>query len=341
MTSKSAQNIRLSDNVRFAEMAAKHYGIPCQMLDEHSGYLCRIGSGAAAFLLGGGNVSSWPVNNASASTLATDKGFSALVLEEQNLRSPKGSTIFLSNRYTLLREKGRELSDAPTIASQIGWPVIAKPNNGSRGAFVKLCKDGDELLAHLSRMGERYDIGLIQEYVRGDEYRVFVFGNQALFSYRKQRGAIVGDGVRSVLELISDVSAELVGHGLDPIDPTSKSLIDAMARRQLTPQSVLPRAATLEVGARANLSAGGTPADFTTDVSTSLAETGIRATMALGLMVAGVDVIVPKENPSAPVVIEVNSNPAVSSLEKVGRLDLAMRIFGMVFERMRVMQAVA
>jgi D-alanine-D-alanine ligase-like ATP-grasp enzyme len=62
--------------------------------------------------------------------------------------------------------------------------------------------------------------------------------------------------------------------------------------------------------------------------------------MALGLMVAGVDVIVPKENPNAPVVIEVNSNPAVTSLEKVDRLDLAMRIFGMVFERMRVLQAV-
>jgi D-alanine-D-alanine ligase-like ATP-grasp enzyme len=183
-------------------------------------------------------------------------------------------------------------------------------------------------------MGERYDIGLVQEYVRGDEYRVFVFGEEAVFSYRKQRGAIVGDGKHAVAELIARLSAELVGHGLDPIDPKSKTLVDAMERHQLSMHSVLPGGFSLEVGARANLSAGGSPAEFTTKVPRLLAETGIRATKALGLMVAGVDIILPKEPTQIPVVIEVNSNPAVTSLEKVDRLDVALSIFGKMFKRL-------
>jgi len=335
MTARHRSNgARCSDSVRLVELAALHFGIPCEILDVHSGYLCRVGEGPHSILIGGGNVSSWPLNNATASSIATDKGFTALVLAEKGISIPNGTTVFLSERFALLRDSGRELTDVAALVRKIGWPIIAKPNNGARGAFVRLCEDEQELLTHLKRMGERYDIGLIQEYVEGWEYRVFVFDDRAIFCFRKERGTIVGDGEHSVAALIDTLSARLIGHGLDPIDPDSKTLRDQMHSNNLNMQSILANGLTLEVGVRANLSAGGVPASFSTEVPAALADTARRATRAVGLMVAGIDLIVPKGAEESPVVIEVNSNPALTSLEKVGRTDIAIDLFGQVFERL-------
>jgi glutathione synthase/RimK-type ligase-like ATP-grasp enzyme len=82
------------------------------------------------------------------------------------------------------------------------------------------------------------------------------------------------------------------------------------------------------------LSAGGGIAGFSTDVPAPLAEIACRATDALGLRVSGVDIfdVSPMRDLSNLTVIEVNGNPSIASLSRIGRDDLVDRIWRTVIE---------
>lgn len=86
---------------------------------------------------------------------------------------------------------------------------------------------------------------------------------------------------------------------------------------------------------RRNLSAGSDVEEFTTDIPAALAETALRAAKAVGLRVAGVDIfdISPARDLSSLVIIEVNGNPAIASLEGLGRDDLIDRIWRTILTR--------
>lgn len=322
---------RLSPPVRYAELAAGILGFGFRLLDTHSGYLCEITYGSESFVLGGGSANSWPLNSAGAASLATDKGFTSLVLSDRQLPTPRATVVFLSERYSELRKGGQERSDAAPIATELGWPIVAKPNNGSRGAFVQLCYEPSELERHLAAMSARYDIGVLQEYVEGEEYRVLVFDREPIFSYRKRRHELVGDGERSVQTLIAEYSTQLVKRGLDPIDATATAVVTRLNSFQLSLSSVPRRGVRFDVGIRANLAAGGEPERFTTEVPRELADLAIRAVDALGLRVGGVDII---RTPTRDLILEINSNPTISSLEQIGRLDLAVTLYKRQLEQL-------
>ncbi len=323
MLSKADFHLRLPPAIRYAQLAAAELSLSFRILDQHSGYLCEISNGHSRLVLGAGSLSSWPANSAAAASLASDKAFSALVLRERGIAVPAGETIFLSDRFAGVRAPGRERADCGALSARLGWPLVAKPNNGSRGAFVQLCSTPSELELHLDRMSHRYDIGLLQEYLEGDEYRVFVY-NGAVFSFRKRRLELIGNGSNTVAELVADYNVDLTRLGLDPIQSNSSELSSSLLSCGFDLSTVPPSGFRFPIGIRANLAAGGAPEAFTTDTSPALAQLACDAVAALGLVVGGVDII---RTARGDVVLEVNSNPTISSLETVGRLDIAVMLF--------------
>ena len=326
---------RLSSAVRYAELAARSLELPFRLLDDHSGYLCEIGKGSRSLLLGAGTINSWPLNSAGAATLASDKAFTARVLSDRGILTPKSESLFLSARYSELRAAGRERDVAPALAASLGWPIIAKPNNGSRGAFVQLCYDEGDLQLHLSKMEARYDIAILQEYIEGSEYRVFVFEGDAVFSYKKHRATLTADACKTIYELIIAHNLKLERLGLDPIDPRARVVTDRLSASGLRLDDIAAKGVEIDVGIRANLAAGGVPEEFSTEVPSPLARLALNAAAALGLAVAGVDIICRGAMDRDPLyVLEVNSNPTISSLEAVGRLDLAASLYKRMIRRM-------
>ncbi len=336
MISVPNTEMRIHANIiRYAKLAADQCGFEFSLLDTHSGYLCRIVNGNKSIILGAGSVSSWPINNVSAANIACDKSFTNLILRDAGIAVPKDEKVFLSKRFSDLRESGREMEDVGALLTSLNWPLVVKPNNGSRGAFVQLCSDIREVRRHLEKMALRYDIGLLQNFVGGQEYRVFVFGSDAVFSYKKYRAALVADGVSTLRQLVTDENIKLIGFGLDPIDIDSIPFMEALKLEGLGPDAIPAMGSRFIVGVRANLTAGGTPKDFTTEPSKEIADVALKAVRVLGLEVAGVDIIVPDGTPHGiPVVLEVNSNPSISSLESIGRIDLAVSIIARLLTRL-------
>jgi glutathione synthase/RimK-type ligase-like ATP-grasp enzyme len=323
------------DPVRYVHAVCRARGWRFELVDRHSGYLAVVSDGRRSFVTGGGRVCAWPLNSATALTVATDKSHAALLLARAGLRVPVGEHFFVRREGRAIRGPGRELGDALAYAARLGWPVFVKPNDGARGALVERVADEPALRRHLRRLARVTHVALVQAPVPGDEYRVFVLDGAARFAWRRTTPHLVGDGRRTLRALLRAHDARLRDHSLTPDGPGSTVLAEACARVGIGPRDVVPAGLRLPLSARRNLSTGGAVADFTAEVPAPAAELAARAAAAVGLRVCGVDLITTGRlaAPGEAVILEVNGNPGVRSLETIGRGDVIHAIWGDVCER--------
>src|SRR5699024_8332535 len=87
----------------------------------------------------------------------------------------------------------------------IGYPVVLKPTSeaGGRGVFSNV-QSKIELKKVISyvRHNLKYKSVLLEEYIPGKDYRVFVFNGKVLGGLDRIAANIVGNGENSVSELI-------------------------------------------------------------------------------------------------------------------------------------------
>lgn len=320
-------------SVYYARSVAQELGLGFDLIDRHSGYLCRLYQGSAHIFIGGGALFAWPVNTAASAALAKDKAFCSQVLQRDGLPVVPTSVVFTSKRYAQVRAPGQEPEDAPALAQHFGFPLVAKPNQGARGAYVKLCHDEAALQAHLKRMSPRYDVAILQPLTSGAEYRVFVMEDEAVFAYRKENGTLKADGVRSVRQIITDFCNLLQGLGLNGPDAEDPGITAHLEEAGYTLDDIPPEGFVLERSIQANIAYGAEICDFTTQAPPSLADTARRAAKSCNLVVAGVDIIFPTESLEEPRILEVNANPGIASLEDQQRFDLAHDLFRRAISR--------
>ncbi|MBR1155168.1 RimK family alpha-L-glutamate ligase [Bradyrhizobium sp. JYMT SZCCT0428] len=313
------------DQSIYAEFACAEFGLTFRDLDGGSGLIFSIASKAKSLHFGAGRCSWYPQNNATASTLASDKYFTGKVLEEAGVRTIGGEYFFLHDRYRAHRPLGHERDDALAYFRKLGAAAFVKPLTGSRGDFAQRVQDEAALTRYLDDVAKYYDAVLIQPVVEGVEFRIFLLDDDALYCARKYPPFVRGDGVYTLRELFTAHNDALRARGLSPVSPgDSDSSLDA----------VLAKDERRDIPGRMNLSAGGTMVleAAPSEAAVTLAK---KATSALGLRVAAVDLFAGiGGEPGAATVIEVNSNPSIRLLEESDRGDLILKIWHHTFSSM-------
>ncbi|WP_135080958.1 ATP-grasp domain-containing protein [Terasakiella sp. SH-1] len=314
--------------VRYAQLAAEALSYQFDLIDEHSGYLCEISNGDRKTYIGGGSAHGWPLNGAVAAGLATDKAFCADLLERAGIATPRYQKVFLSSRYKAIRNQGFDLDETPYFDrfSQGAEKIIVKPLNGALGAHVNVAYNNDEVRRFLKAMAARFEIALLQEYVEGTEYRVFVLDDDIKYSVSKKFPTITADGKQTVSELLNAYNDRMWGYGLDPVNLQSEQLVADLTQMGATLETVLAHGTVVTLSSRANLSAGGDYDNLSFEVEDALACVAKQAAQALGLRIAGVDIIQCHQTGHL-FVLEINGNPAVTALEKAGHLDLIVSLY--------------
>lgn len=309
----------LPDSARYAKDAAEAIGAAFEDLDQGAGYLFRISKGERFVLGGGGNVCAYPVNSAAAYTVSRDKAHTKAVLASRGIPVIPGGLFFAQTRRAALRGPGREAADATVFATKLGYPVFCKPNLGSRGTFAEIVRDGAGLEDYISRVGVDFEAFLIEPVLVGAEHRVLVQDGEAVFHSTKSEPALVGDGRSSLGKLLKRLNERVAREGVSAL-PLSV-LDDAGHVPAAGERVVLP--------CRRNLSAAGDVERVSEDVPEALRTLAVRAVDALGLRVGAVDVfdLSAAGDYSELVVIEVNGNPGLRTLENAGRTDLIRRIW--------------
>ncbi|MEH2521175.1 D-alanine-D-alanine ligase-like ATP-grasp enzyme [Bradyrhizobium sp. AZCC 1610] len=313
------------DQSIYAEFACAEFGLHFRDLDGGSGLLFSVAWRDSLLHFGAGRCSWYPQNNATASTLASDKHFASRILREAGVPALGGEYFFLHDRHRAHRPAGHERSDAVAYFKTLGGSAFVKPLTGSRGDFAQAIHGDVALIRYLDEVMKYYDAVLIQPIVEGIEYRVFLLDDDVLFCARKYPPSVTGDGVHTTRELLTVHNDALRARGLSPA---------SLPNRDPSLDTVPAKGERREIPGRMNLSAGGTMvlAPAPSEKAVTLAR---QAARAIGLRVAAIDMFVGiGGNPDAIEIIEVNSNPAIRLLEDSGRGDLILKIWHHTFSAM-------
>ncbi len=185
-------------------------------------------------------------------------------------------------------------AQAVRAARRIGFPVVTKPYDGNHGRGISIRLTSDEEVAHGYAVAREQSRSVIVEtYLEGDDHRLLVVNGELVAATRRTPGHVVGDGTRTVAQLVEVVNQDPrrgVGHEKVltrlEIDAQAQKMLD---RAGLAPESVPETGQVVYLRSTANLSTGGTATDVTDVIHPDNREMAERAVRAIGLDVGGVD----------------------------------------------------
>jgi cyanophycin synthetase len=189
----------------------------------------------------------------------------------------------------------RRYSEALRIFESFPKPVVVKPVQGSsaNGVTVAIETESDFKKAFI-RAGSICSDILIERFVTGQHWRVTMLDGDLLVAWQRIPAHVVGDGVKSIEELVHAHNAKF-----DVWDefPTGKPiLLNDAARRALaiqnfSPDTVLKPGKTAQVHLACNDGLGGWTVNITDKIHPGYVEISRRAAEVVGAKLAGIDLI--------------------------------------------------
>lgn len=244
--------------------------------------------------------------------LVDDKGVTKDVLMNANVPVPHGKGF------------PEEATDEEIIAysKTIDYPLVFKPTNASLGdGVVTNISNHEEFLQALHYV--RYELGygevIVEQYVKGPEYRVYVVEDEVVAAYNRIPANITGDGIHTIEELIEMKNAERRQNArlYSCLIHVDVEIIQAVREKGYDLTSIPNKGEYILLRNKTNVSSGGDPLDVTDEISDEIQQIAINAVKAIpGLHHAGVDVIINENNNiEAPaVVLEINATAQIGGI---------------------------
>ncbi len=237
--------------------------------------------------------------------IASDKEMTKLLLREIGLPVPCGGVA-------------RTLDEASKWFVKLKKPVVVKPIDGCQGQGITLeIETLTDLEKGFSFAQQVSPEVIIEEQAMGKQYRLLIINGKLIAASERVPAHIVGDGMHTVDELIRIANGNPL-RGDDHEKPLTKIpvdefVLDYLKRTKRSLHEVPRDGEVVLLRDSANLSTGGIAIDVTSRVHQNHAHTAIRAALAIGLDVCGVDVLTPDiSDASTPVIIiEVNAAPGI------------------------------
>lgn len=295
-------DVRLGPSTGAIVEEARRRGIPVRRLNSRS--LIQLGLGRNLRRV---QASMTERTSAIAVELAQDKDVTKRVLESVGLPVPRGDVAHTEE-------------EAVAIADEIGYPVILKPldANHGRGISGRLA-DADAVRAAWPTARAHGHHIVVETFAEGRDHRVLVVNGRLVAVAERVPAHVVGDGTRSVRELIAEANRDPrrgVGHtSVLTRLPADEATADFLANTGRSLDTVPADGEMVLLRGTANLSTGGTSIDRTDEIHPENVTACELAATAIGLDVAGLDVITPDVSipfrESGSVIIEVNAAPGL------------------------------
>ncbi|MBX3068902.1 MAG: ATP-grasp domain-containing protein [Thermomicrobiales bacterium] len=239
---------------------------------------------------------------------AEDKAASIELMKGVGIPVPRGVVV-------------RDVGEALAAAEAIGYPVVVKPVDSLKGRGVAVDLDTPKKLRDFVPRAMHYSKSkavLIEEFVRGSDYRVLVIDDRVVAVVERQPAQVVGDARHTVADLI-DIENRNPLRGRDGSLPMNRIVADestdeALARVGLTRSSVPEQGQVVRVKLAGNVSQGGSAVDRLADIHPDNARLAILAARTIDVAMCGVDLVMPDISQSirevGGAVLEVNFQPA-------------------------------
>ncbi len=279
-------------------------GIPCS---EIAGQVYQFGYGSRSRLLD----SSFTDQTSQIGTrLARIKTLTAAVLRRAGI--PVSDHIMVT-----------ESSGAEKAAGDLGFPVVVKPADldGGVGVAAGLTTQDEVREAFAVAQKSSRSI-LVEKHYDGRDYRLTVFQGELIWAIERLPGGVTGDGKSSVQTLVELLNAD-PRRGEGPHASLKRIVLDDEAQSLLSKAgmgfgTVPGEGEFVRLRRRANVACGGMPVAVFEHVHPDNRLLAVRATAALRLDLAGVDVLIPDISrswrESGAVVCEVNAQPNLGEI---------------------------
>jgi glutamate--cysteine ligase len=239
-----------------------------------------------------------------------NKKVTKLLLAEAGLRVPEG----------------RDYSDAAAARADFafweGRSVVVKPNSTNFGIAVSLLPapfaEREYVGAVEAALREDETI-LIEELVRGREYRLLVIGGETRAVLHRIPANVTGDGSQTIAALVNAKNSDpLRGKGYkSPLEKIRMGPEEGeyLRAQGLSLDSIPAAGARVFLRRNSNISTGGDSLDLTDSVHPGYHELAAVAAAAVGARICGVDMMI-EDVERAPAadnygIIELNFNPAL------------------------------
>lgn len=253
--------------------------------------------------------------------LARNKMLAAEVLREAGLPVPAHRRV----------DSAQAALDA---AAALGYPVVVKPADldGGAGVAAGLTTPAQVRAAYDSAARLSRNV-LVEKHVEGRDYRLVVFQGALIWAIERVPGGVTGDGANTVAALVARVNAD-PRRGTGATSPLKRIALDdealeLLAASGMAPDSV-PRADEfVRLRRTSNIATGGTPVAALDRVHPDNRLLAIRASAALGLDLAGIDLLIPdiarswREHGAA--ICEVNGQPNLGQTTSAHLYGLILR----------------
>ena len=292
-----ADQVCLGPSTQAIVSAARARGIPVRRLN--TGSLVQLGQGVRQHRICAAETDR---TGAIAETIACDKELTKRLLRAVGVPVPAGRLV-------------SDAQDACRAAGELHSPVVVKPLNGNHGraVFIGLTRP-EEIVSAFDQAAVEGDGVLVERSISGAEHRLLVVGDQLVAATRGDPVFVVGDGQRTVTELVAELNrdprrGEAAELPLSPVEFDPPNLA-VLAHQGYFTESVPPAGEQVLVQRNGNLSN-----DVTDQVHPENAAAAVLAAKTVGLDVAGVDIVA--DDISRPLrlqggaVVEVNAGPGL------------------------------
>lgn len=247
-----------------------------------------------------------PINDSVAMSLATYKNICNRFLKQKGFPVPAQMQVFSVDDIF-------EFMKASTVTD-----IVVKPTRGFGGLGVSIRPRTDDdirhafNLAHEKSMSKDEPRVLVEEFVHGRHFRLVVLGETLIAAAERIPPYVTGNGRLSIRQLLLEKNKELSKIGRPKIKIDAE-LTKALTAFGLSIDSVPGKDEPVVVRFNSNMTSGGSTRECLEDVHPEYATMAVSAVKAIGLKLAGIDLITPDitRMDGRYAINEVNHNPGV------------------------------
>jgi GNAT-family acetyltransferase (TIGR03103 family) len=196
--------------------------------------------------------------------------------------------------------------------------LVVKPVRGEQGRGITVGVTTADGLDRARGLARRFwPEVLLEKRCEGEDLRVVVIDGAVIAAAVRRPPTVTGTGSQTLGELIGRYSQERATvTGADsaiPLDDVTHDTLRAAGFDDL--DRVVPDGMAVMVRRTANVHTGGTIEDVTDALHRQIQELAVAAAAAVGLPVAGIDLIVDSITAPGGIIIEVNEQPGLANHE--------------------------
>ena len=238
--------------------------------------------------------------------ITDDKYIAKQIMKENRLNVPNA----------ILLKKNMDSNDIELILKPFyNSKLVVKPRNTNYGTGITVFSKNatkSQILNAVKYAFNFDDNVLIEEYIKGMEYRFLVIDRKCLSVCHRRVASVVGDGKSTIKQLIEEKNKEPWHYLTATPVKMDEPVVEFLKLQGYDYDTVLPENKRVFLRTNSNCSTGGESIDMTETMPEYFKQVAEKAAKSFNAKICGVDIIIEdlkKENYS---IIEINDNPGYS-----------------------------